>query len=87
MDKQIEGQALSSMPLFFIIGRPRSGTTLLRVLFEAHPHVLIPPESPFIISLYKKYGKVTTWDDRVIREFCEDLFLIGSLSRKSIPEL
>jgi hypothetical protein len=74
MDKQVEGQALSEMPLFFIIGRPRSGTTLLRLLFEAHPHVLIPPESPFIISLYKKYGKVTTWDDRVIRDFCEDLF-------------
>ncbi len=60
--------------MFFIIGRPRSGTTLLRVLFEAHPHVLIPPESPFIISLYKKYGKVTSWDEPIIHEFCEDLF-------------
>ena len=62
------------MPLFFIVGRPRSGTTLLRVLFEAHPNVLIPPESPFIISLYKKYGNVTSWDEAAIRGFCEDLF-------------
>jgi hypothetical protein len=74
MDKPLESQHISSLPVFFIIGRPRSGTTLLRVLFEAHPHVLIPPESPFIISLYKKYGKVTYWDEPVIHEFCEDLF-------------
>ena len=60
--------------MFFIIGRPRSGTTLLRILFEAHPHVIIPPESPFIISLYKKYGKVTSWDEKLIKEFCDDLF-------------
>jgi len=62
------------MPLFFIIGRPRSGTTLLRILFEAHPNVLIPPESPFIINLYKKYRKVVLWDEMIIKEFCEDLF-------------
>ena len=74
MDQPIESQRIASMPLFFIVGRPRSGTTLLRVLFEAHPNVLIPPESPFIISLYKKYGKVTSWDETIIKEFCEDLF-------------
>lgn len=74
MDKPLRNQNISSVPLFFIIGRPRSGTTLLRVLFEAHPHVLIPPESPFIISLYKKYGKVTSWDESMIRAFCGDLF-------------
>jgi hypothetical protein len=74
MDKPLESKPVSSMPLFFIVGRPRSGTTLLRVLFEAHPNVLIPPESPFIISLYKKYGKVSSWNETLIKEFCEDLF-------------
>jgi hypothetical protein len=74
MDKPLVNQDISSVPLFFIVGRPRSGTTLLRILFEAHPNVLIPPESPFIISLYKKYGKVTFWDEPTIKEFCEDLF-------------
>jgi hypothetical protein len=74
MDKPVGSQPVSSMPLFFIVGRPRSGTTLLRILFEAHPNVLIPPESPFIISLYKKYEKVTTWDEKNIKEFSEDLF-------------
>jgi hypothetical protein len=64
----------SIVPMFFIIGRPRSGTTLLRVLFEAHPHVIIPPESPFIISLYKKYGKIISWDEKMIKDFCDDLY-------------
>lgn len=64
----------NSIPMFFIIGRPRSGTTLLRVLFEAHPNVVIPPESPFIISLYKKYSKVNFWDDETIKNFTEDVF-------------
>ncbi|HAH58404.1 MAG TPA: hypothetical protein DCL86_09670, partial [Bacteroidales bacterium] len=34
--------AQPTLPIFFIIGRPRSGTTLLRMLFEAHPQVIIP---------------------------------------------
>jgi hypothetical protein len=65
-----------ALPVFFIIGRPRSGTTLLRLLFEAHPNVVIPPESPFIINLYKKYEKIRFWDDKVIHEFCEDIFKV-----------
>lgn len=66
-------QPLPDIPMFFIIGRPRSGTTMLRMLFEAHPNVIIPPESPFIISLYKKYGKIKIWDDNVIQSFAADL--------------
>jgi hypothetical protein len=73
MDNKIISKDTASIPLFFIIGRPRSGTTLLRFLFEAHPEVLIPPESPFIINLYKKYGKVTHWDEEKIRSFIRDL--------------
>lgn len=59
-----------NIPFFFIIGRPRSGTTLLRMLLEAHPNVVIPPESPLILSLYKKYRKKTGWS----REDMEGLF-------------
>ena len=65
---------MQTLPFFFIIGRPRSGTTLLRLLFEAHPNLLIPPESPFIIILYKKYGAVTNWNEQIIEEFCNDLY-------------
>ncbi|NEQ76185.1 MAG: sulfotransferase [Okeania sp. SIO2C9] len=30
---------------FFIVGSPRSGTTLLQILIDAHPNIIIPPES------------------------------------------
>ena len=40
---------------FFILGRERSGTTMLRVNLNNHPKIHIPPESPFIMYLYKKY--------------------------------
>lgn len=73
MTSSATDQPLSDIPIFFIIGRPRSGTTLLRLLFEAHPNVIIPPESPFIISLYKKYGRITQWNDAVLEAFAEDL--------------
>jgi hypothetical protein len=65
---------MQDIPFFFIIGRPRSGTTMLRLLFEAHPNIIVPPESPFIIVLYKKYGKITNWTSDVITEFVDDLF-------------
>lgn len=65
---------MQNTPFFFIIGRPRSGTTLLRLLFESHPHLLIPPESPFIIIHYKKYSKITNWSEDIINEFVEDLY-------------
>jgi hypothetical protein len=36
--------------------------------------VIIPPESPFIIFLYKKYSKVNFWDEKVIKNFADDVF-------------
>ncbi|MPZ68748.1 MAG: hypothetical protein GEU71_04375 [Actinobacteria bacterium] len=37
---------------FFIVGSARSGTTLLRMMLNAHPQAAIPPESRFIVELY-----------------------------------
>ena len=34
----------------FVIGSPRSGTTLLRAMLDSHPELAIPPESHFIPS-------------------------------------
>ncbi|HWC13733.1 MAG TPA: sulfotransferase [Actinomycetota bacterium] len=38
---------------FFIVGSARSGTTLLRLILNAHPKVAVPPESRFVIELYR----------------------------------
>lgn len=35
-------------PPIFVVGCPRSGTTLLRVMLDSHPDLAIPPESHFI---------------------------------------
>lgn len=35
----------------FIIGCPRSGTTLLRLMLDSHPHISCGPESHFLIDL------------------------------------
>jgi Sulfotransferase family len=39
----------------FILGNPRSGTTLLRLMLNAHPEICIPPECGFIEWWYDKY--------------------------------
>lgn len=36
----------------FVIGAPRSGTTLLRVMLSCHSRIYIPPESDFIPRLF-----------------------------------
>ena len=58
--------------LFFILGRPRSGTTLLRTLLDAHPQVKVPPEYPVALQLYRKYGKIRQWDDKTLKAFKKD---------------
>ncbi len=63
-----------SKPLFFILGRPRSGTTLLKTLFDAHPNVKMAPELPILLPLYQKYRKVTDWSEETILSFIDDLF-------------
>jgi Sulfotransferase family len=43
-------EPLPSFP--FVVGEARSGTTLLRVMLDAHPQLSIPPESYFVSGLY-----------------------------------
>ena len=40
----------------YIIGNPRSGTSLLRLMLTCHPEVVIPPEGQFFLWLEGKYG-------------------------------
>lgn len=64
---------LDHIPVFFIVGRERSGTTLLQMLLDNHPSVVMPTESPFIKHLYRKYAKRDTWSEKIILEFYKDL--------------
>lgn len=67
---------IESVPMFFILGRTRSGTTMLRSMFDAHPNVAIPPEFPVLASLVK--FRRENWTLRTIDEFAG----IVAISRK-----
>ena len=48
----------AAAPPFFIVGAGRSGTTLLRLMLDAHPRLAIPPESHFVVGLQRRFGDV-----------------------------
>ena len=67
----------SGSPLF-IIGSPRSGTSLLRLILTSHSQILIPPECGFIIWLHRRYADWQLTDNDTqsrLGSFLDDLFL------------
>jgi hypothetical protein len=42
----------SDRPIF-VVGCPRSGTTLLQLMLHAHPRIAIPPETRFLLPVYE----------------------------------
>lgn len=63
---------IRNLPFFFILGRPRSGTTLLRTLLDVHPNINIPLENSGMIHLYFKYRKVKNWDGKMLNNLFMD---------------
>ncbi|MDP9242564.1 MAG: sulfotransferase [Actinomycetota bacterium] len=61
---------------FFIVGCGRSGTTMLRLMFNAHPDVAIPPESQFIPTL------VAAWPRMITREGVDADAIVRSIGRR-----
>lgn len=57
------------MPDFFILGFPRSGTTLCRLMINSHPELVVPPEGGFALWLYEEYAK-----KKLKRENCISYF-------------
>jgi hypothetical protein len=47
---------MSAPSPFFIVGCPRSGTSLLRDMLRSHPRISIPGESHFIPGFFRGYG-------------------------------
>lgn len=43
-------------PAPFVVGVGRSGTTLLRLMLDAHPQLAIPPETHFLPALVERFG-------------------------------
>jgi hypothetical protein len=65
---------IKKLPIVFIIGRGRSGTSLLQTIFDANPGVITANESLFILHLRQKYQSVNIWGTEKINEFITDLY-------------
>src|SRR5687767_12398889 len=44
-------------PAPFVVGMNRSGTTLLRMMLDAHPQLVLPPETHFVPDLIRATRK------------------------------
>lgn len=62
------------IPIVFIVGHGRSGTTLLQSLLNNHPNIVAPPEYDFIIYLYPRFGKIKQFTKTDIKDFTVALF-------------
>ena len=58
------------MNRFFVIGSPRSGTTLFRLMLNKHKGLVVPPEAGFLTWLY---GNYKDFNCGMIDDFVEDL--------------
>jgi len=79
-DIAAEVEKVKRIPVLFILGSGRSGTTLLQQLLNSHPNVVAPPESDFIVYLYPRFGKIRNWKDKDIVNFTNALFALPSIS-------
>lgn len=52
-------------PAPFIVGSPRSGTTLLRIMLDSHPLLAIPPETAFLREIKKQTQTTCTVEKMV----------------------
>ncbi len=55
--RRTHGRGPAGPPVPFIVGVTRSGTTLLRLMLDAHPDLAIPPETHFVPQLIKTANK------------------------------
>ncbi|MEU4623672.1 sulfotransferase [Actinoplanes sp. NPDC023801] len=58
---------MSSDRPIFVVGCPRSGTTMLQLMLHAHPRIALPPETRFLLAAYQKraeFGDLTDPDRR-----------------------
>ncbi|MFN8524555.1 MAG: sulfotransferase [Chloroflexota bacterium] len=68
--------------MFLILGSPRSGTTLLARILDAHPHVVIPVETDFIVPVAFICHRVR--DEQVGRSLATSLIVSSTMFKNSL---
>ena len=57
-NRRLRGRSESAAPAPFVVGVGRSGTTLLRMMLDAHPQLAIPPETHFLNPFIQASGRL-----------------------------
>lgn len=72
---QNSGDPVATSPLTFpfFVGCGRSGTTLLRVMFDSHPDMAIPHESYFVVSFGRNHRRYERRQGFDLERFLDDL--------------
>jgi hypothetical protein len=71
---------IRNIPMVFVVGCGRSGTTLLQYLLNSHPNIIAPPECAFILLLHPRFGKIKHWTKKDVLEFVKALFSIQNFA-------
>jgi hypothetical protein len=72
----------TDIPIFFIVSKGRSGSTLLLNLLDANPNTVVPLESTFLVHLYTKYKHVKKWNKKIVDEYLIDLYRMRKIRRR-----
>jgi hypothetical protein len=56
--RRMRGRSPAVQPAPFVVGTGRSGTTLVRMMLDAHPQLAVPPETHFVSAVVKRSGRL-----------------------------
>jgi hypothetical protein len=79
--------ASKSPPPLFIVGCGRSGTTMFRLMLDAHPDLAVPGESHFIPDLYRHRRKYTTGGILDARTLADDIMRTLHVRLWGVPRM
>jgi Sulfotransferase family len=70
--RRLRGRAEPGPPAPFVVGVGRSGTTLLRLMLDAHPQMAVPPETHFFDSVLAASGRLRFGPEQALTAITED---------------
>ncbi len=87
MDVRRTGLEGEAQPIFpFFVGCARSGTTLLRAIFDSHDELAIPDETPYFTHTLTRQRKYSRHNGFEAGRFLEDLFAHPWFPRLEVPQ-